>query len=248
MLQKSLDNTENYYATMLKISFEASERLKEMDGAGIGGRNGSDEFKAMYDALQKVSGLSIENTPLEVEQSLKDLKDSAEKYKEKIDDQTFANFRTKGKNRYEMAEKLINIMGHEYNVMHVQSHGDLDPDVKLGTQINHAAENLDEYKRKQVLRQAQNVNAPIQNVNAPLQDAPVQNEPVQNVNAPVQNANAPQQAQPEQRRKIDMNELTDAIRTERRSDARQRIQERRSLQAEQKEATEQPIRRTRTGV
>ena len=255
MLQKSLDNTENYYASMLKISFEASERLKEMDGAGIGGRNGSDEFKAMYDALQKVSGLSIENTPLEVEQSLKDLKDSAEKYKEKIDDQTFANFRTKGKNRYEMAEKLINIMGHEYNVMHVQSHGEIDPDVKLGTQINHAAANLDEYKQKQVLRQVQNVNVPVQNVNAPvqnanapLQDAPVQNEPVQNVNAPVQNANAPQQAQPEQRRKIDMNELTDAIRTERRSDARQRIQERRSLQAEQKEATEQPIRRIRTGV
>ncbi|MCR5129233.1 MAG: hypothetical protein K6B69_14175, partial [Lachnospiraceae bacterium] len=197
----------------------------------------------------------IENTPLEVEQSIKDLKDSAEKYKEKIDDQTFANFRTKGKNRYGMAEKLINIMGHEYNVMHVQSHGELDPDVKLGTQIDHAAENLDEYKQKQVLRQAQNVNVPVQNVNAPVQnanapqqDAPVQNEPVQNVNAPVQNANAPQQAQPEQRRKIDMKELTDAIRTERRSDARQRIQERRSLQAEQKEATEQPIRRTRTGV
>jgi hypothetical protein len=187
----------------------------------------------MYDALQKVSGLSIENTPLEVEQSLKDLKDSAEKYKEKIDDQTFANFRTKGKNRYEMAEKLINIMGHEYNVMHVQSHGDLDPDVKLGTQINHAAENLDEYKQKQVLRQAQNVNAP-----------------VQNVNAPVQNANAPQQ---EQHRKMDPKEVKEMLRGNApREDVHQRMQERRSLHSEKKEekleGPEAPIRRTKTGV
>ncbi|MCR4937878.1 MAG: hypothetical protein K5987_06970, partial [Lachnospiraceae bacterium] len=182
----------------------------------------------------------IENTPLEVEQSIKDLKDSAEKYKEKIDDQTFANFRTKGKNRYGMAENLINIMGHEYNVMHVQSHGELDPDVKLGTQIDHAAANLDEYKQKQVLRQAQNVNVPVQNVNAP----------VQNANAPVQNANAPQQ---EQRRKMDPKEVKEMLRGNApREDVHQRMQERRSLHSEKKaeklEGPEAPIRRTKTGV
>ena len=130
-----------------------------------------------------------------------------------------------------MANDLIEMAQDASENLQGTSLEDLTQDEKLTVQMSRAENNVEMYKQKQAQKQAQNVQAP-----------------VQNVNAPVQNANAPQQAQPEQRRKIDMNELTDAIRAERRSDAHQRIQERRSLQAEQKEATEQPIRRTRTGV
>ncbi|MBR6157964.1 MAG: Fic family protein [Lachnospiraceae bacterium] len=230
-IQKSLDHVWEYYNDLQDVRMQASQKLEQMKGNNYGGRNGSDEYKAMYDALEKVTKLSVDSTPNQIEQAMTDLKDTATAYTKKIDKQLLANIRSKGKARYQMANDLIEMAQDASENLQGISLEDLTQDEKLTVQMSRAENNVEMYKQKQAQKQAQNVQAP-----------------VQNVNAPVQNANAPQQAQPEQRRKIDMNELTDAIRAERRSDAHQRIQERRSLQAEQKEATEQPIRRTRTGV
>ncbi|MBO6297316.1 MAG: Fic family protein [Lachnospiraceae bacterium] len=247
-IQKSLDHVWEYYNDLQDVRMQASQKLEQMKGNNYGGRNGSDEYKAMYDALEKVTKLSVDSTPNQIEQAMTDLKDTATAYTKKIDKQLLANIRSKGKARYQMANDLIEMAQDASENLQGISLEDLTQDEKLTVQMSRAENNVEMYKQKQAQKQAQNVQAPVQNVNAPVQNAnvPLQDAPVQN--EPVQNANAPQQAQPKQRRKVDMNELTDAIRGERRSDARQRIQERRSLQAEQKEATEQPIRRTRTGV
>ena len=193
MLQKSLNKAMDYYGNMEQIRFNASQKLQEMKGAGIGGRSGSDEFKAMYDALENVTKLSIESTPAQVENALRNLCDKSEDYKKKIDGQMLSNIRQKGKNRYNMANDLMQLAEKEYDKMQDTSLKYMDPNEKIGKQMDYAMDVLDEFKAKQAQRQAQaqqNVNAPVQNVNAPAQNV---NAPVQNANAPVQNANAPVQ-------------------------------------------------------
>ena len=213
-LQKSLDITMEYYGNMEMIRFNASQKLDEMKGAGIGGRSGSDEFKAMYDALENVTKLSIESTPAQVEHALKELKDKSEDYKKKIDGQALANIRQKGKNRYNMSNDLIQFAGQAWDDMQNASLTYLDPNEKIGKQMDHAMEVLDEYKAKQAQRQAQaqqNVNAPVQNANVPVQN-------VQQPQQPEAPANAPENKAPH--RKMDAREIQGMLKGDKQEPAR----------------------------
>lgn len=170
-LQASVDSAIGYCEIVETLRFNATAKLKEMNDKGIGGRDGSDEFKAMYDALEKVTKLSIDSTPNQVEQVMKDLRERSEDYKDKIDDQRigvikFANVRQKGQNRYNMAVGLIDMAKKEYNRLHVMSHEELDPDENIGKQIQRAIENREAYKDKLAQNQAQQ-NAPVNQQNAP---------------------------------------------------------------------------------
>lgn len=214
-LRKSLDKSMEYYEGLERFRFEASKKLKEMDGKDIGGRDGSDEFKAMYDALKNATKLSADSTPAQVENAMKELHDKAEDYKKKIDGQTLANIRQKGKNRYNMANDLIQTAGAVYNEMQDLSLFRLDPNEKIGIQMDRAMTILDEYREKQAQKQAQvQQNAPVNQQNAPVNQQQNVNAPVQNVNAPVQNVQQPQPEAPanapenkEPHRKLDAKEI-----------------------------------------
>ena len=223
-LQNSLDKTMEYYGNMETIRFKASQKLQEMNGAGIGGRSGSDEFKAMYDALENVTKLSVESTPAQVENALRELRDKSEDYKKKIDGQMLANIRQKGKNRYNMASDMMQFAENNYDEMQGDSLKYMDPNEKIGKQMDHAMEVLDEYKAKQAQRQAQaQQNAPVnqqQNVNAPVQNA---NAPVQNVQQPQQPeapANAPENKEPH--RKLDAKEIKGILKGDKQEPARRK--------------------------
>ncbi len=252
-IQKSLDHTWEYYNSMQDMRVAAAQKLEQMKGKDYGGRSGSDEYKAMFDALEKVTQLSSENTPNQIEQAMIELKDAANAYKDKINGQLLANIRSKGKARYQMANDLIEMAQDASDNLGGISTTDLTQHEKISVQMTRAENNLELYKQKQAQRQVQNEQVPVQNVNAPVQQ---ENAPVQNANVPqqenvVQQQNAPQQAQPEQRRRINMNELAGGQNNAYREDAHQRMQERRSLQAEKKteklDGPEAPIRRTKTG-
>ncbi len=182
-LEHSFRKIDGYYSNVKSICFDASEKLRIMDRDELGGRDGSDQYKAMCDALKKVTELSSENTPLQVDEALRNLGDKAEAYKEKIDKQ-------REQNRYQMAESLIEFSKNNCGNLAKQSVSMLDPDEKIGAQRERAINNLEQHEKKQSQLQQ---NAPVNEVKLPGdQNVPVnevklpedQNVPVQQVKGP----------------------------------------------------------------
>ena len=253
-LEKSAQRTMTYYATFEEYRFRAWENLRKMDRE-MGGAKGSDEYKAMYQALKDVSEMGYEDSPSSVQRKLATLRDAAHDYKDKKDHQTFANILGQGKARYDLAGELETLADANYNTLLNMSQGELSMTERIRVQVDRANENYANYQLKQAALQAQqnvpvqNANAPVQNANAPVQNAnaPVQNAPVQNANAPVQNANAL-----DQHRKIDVKDLKGAFKDEKKEDTHKKLQERRSLKPEPKNGPKKepdaPIRRSNTGV
>ena len=150
-LQKSIERAEKYCSDLEKLKLAAQEMLNAMNEARLGGREGSDQYKAMYDALEKVTRLSSDNTPSEVEQALDDVRSTAGDYKQKIDDLgIFAKFRQKGKDRYGFATGLEEFGRDKLIAFSGTSHLRLDLNEKVKDQLNRAKMNQLAYDAKQL--------------------------------------------------------------------------------------------------
>jgi hypothetical protein len=148
-LQKGSDKTLAYYQNLNLIKEQAREKLDAMKEARLGGRSGSDQYKAMYDSLEALTKLNANNTPGEIGQALENVRLSTQKYIDKIDDQIFANIREKGKNRYSFANELHDFASEQILNMSQKVNGRLAEDEKLIDQINRAVVNLEEYQARQ---------------------------------------------------------------------------------------------------
>ena len=147
-LQKSSEKAQAYREKLEQIKEEAQANLDAMNEDRLGGRSGSDQYKAMYDSLEAVTKLNTNNTPGEIGQALDSMRISAKKYMDKIDGQLLANIRPKGKNRYNFANDLESFARDAALDMCDRSAGNLALNEKLNDQINHAAENLENYQMK----------------------------------------------------------------------------------------------------
>ena len=196
-LQKSSDRAINYNDSIVQLKQAAQSKLDEMNTEGLGGRNGSDQYKAMYDSLEAVTKLNAGNTPAEVEQAVENVRLSAEKYKDKIDAQLFAKIRQKGKNRYNFADGLEKFAKDSILNLSEQSTGNLALNEKISDQISHAASNLAEYQEKQARPEGlvvdekllNDVDKAVENLKE-AQNAKVQND----VDKAVENLQNPQNA------------------------------------------------------
>ena len=172
-LEKSVAKVEEYQSSLEQLKQQAQEKLDAMDEAKLGGRSGSDEYKAMYDSLKKVTQLNGNNTPTEVEQAIANIQYTAEDYKDKIESQgIFARFRQKGKDRYEFATGLENFGKEKFSEFSEISLGNLAKNEKIDDQLMRASDNQLKYAAKLAKEELEKQAAQEKKVeNAPKQAA-----------------------------------------------------------------------------
>ncbi|MBP3295781.1 MAG: hypothetical protein J6M27_04300 [Lachnospiraceae bacterium] len=160
-LQESVDSTENYIQSLQEIKSAAAKKLKEMDAdKKLGGRSGSDEYRAIYTALESIATLGNKNTPFEVENAIANVRYAAQNYQEKIDRQRFAGILSKGVSRYNTALDLAEMAGEWNNTMQAISHGRLDGNENLDDQMFRTIQIRDEYRKKLEAAEKQKEEAP----------------------------------------------------------------------------------------
>ncbi|MCR5638274.1 MAG: hypothetical protein K6F97_05485, partial [Lachnospiraceae bacterium] len=105
-LKKDVDGINEYKAEIDNVVNAANEKLAELKKMKWGRLLDSKEFNKMYDAVKAVTKLNADSTPLQIEQTLFDLKYAAQNYVEKKDNQLFT-ISGHGADRYEFAENLF---------------------------------------------------------------------------------------------------------------------------------------------
>ena len=219
-LERSKEVTERYHEEFQKIRFAAEQKLADLKELKEYKRSNSKEFDAMYEALSTLSKMVGNNTPTEVEQAIRDLRNASQDYIDKIDNQFFKKGNENGQSRYDTAGALVQFADTQTLRLTSLSKDTMALDEGIFDQMESAYENFERFKQKMAQKQAQKVNAPEQKVNAPEQK---EKEPEQKEKAPEQEGPKPDKQ--EQRRKLDRNEVKsllqgDAPKRERRMSVR----------------------------
>ncbi len=97
-LKQGYDRISDYEQKLTDIVNKAGKNLIEISGMKVKPDKDSEEFTNMREALIKVSGLNMNNTPEEINQALYDLKLASEDYTK--------NRVNSARNRRDMAKKL----------------------------------------------------------------------------------------------------------------------------------------------
>ena len=150
LLKKNADKARNYCSDLEDLKYEAQTKLNAMNEAKLGGREGSDQYVAIYDALEAVTRLNASNTPAEVEQAIENVRSTAGDYQKKIEEQgIFARFQQKGKDRYDFAAEVEQFGNDKILEFSEKSQGKLAMNERLEDQINRALDNQLAFALKQ---------------------------------------------------------------------------------------------------
>nr|MCR5638029.1 hypothetical protein [Lachnospiraceae bacterium] len=106
-LEKRADKYGKYVKLFSDFNELAKNTFEELKSEKIGGRSGSEEFKAFYDAVEKVQKINYSNDVYDIKKSYKELEEAAKAYKDKIDDQFFKKGSGKGRGRYSAAKTML---------------------------------------------------------------------------------------------------------------------------------------------